>query len=254
MTQIANVRRFNGSSDYIRFTSTDVVGAYGPSTWAAIVKSNISADVGDTDILACSGGSGGRWAFVHQDAAAQVPGLTVFVDSPGVGVTQNNCFTPAMGWCIVGAAIKSTPNDAEIHTYEYDNTTWTHINAGSGTVLTGSAPAGTPNLYIGSWDAASEWFNGDVAVVGFWKSTFLSQANFLTLTDNIASWEALSPTCLWLLDQTAVTNPVLDRINNADEVARSGTSVVTPTGLTFDVGGAPVPPVDLNLIYLRRNR
>ena len=52
------------------------------------------------------------------------------------------------------------------------------------------------------------------------------------------AWEALSPTALWLLDQAAVTTAVEDRTGTSDQVSRNGTSVVTPTGLTFDVGGA----------------
>lgn len=242
MANIANVRRFDGVNDMIRFTSTDLVSAYGPLTVAVIIKSAINDGAGYQDIVAVEGGTGGRWAFLHIDIGAADAGLATYFDAPGVGYEVGGAFTPAMGWCVIVTTIQTSAANADVHRYEYPITTWTHTSPGGGAVLTGPAPTGTPNLYVGTWNNAIEFLDADVACIGIWKATDLTTPQVETLHANIGAWETLSPTILWLFDQPDVGTPVLDRMGNADQVAITGTTVVTPTGLTFDVGGAAIEP------------
>lgn len=237
MTQIANVRRFDGVDDWLKLTSTDfTVASFGAMTFLAIVKTDIANDTGYGSFLAISGGTGGEYGFDNQDRVGGDSGISFYFDAPGIGWEESGWFTPAMGWCLVGFTKADGTVFPRMHRYRYDTTTWTHTDHGA-TSEEGPVPTGTPNMYIGTWNEAIQFLDADVAVVGAWMGTALSDGQIEGLKANIAAWDALSPTGLWLLNQTSVADTVLDRVGSGDQIGRNGTSAVTPTGLTFDIGG-----------------
>lgn len=237
MAQIAHVRRFDGTDDWIRLTSTDFVTAMGALTFLAIAKTSIADGDEYRDILIVSGGTGGQFGLITRDAAgAGGPAMGWYGEGAGtVAFEQNDWFTPAMGWCLIGFTKADGTATPRLHRYQYDSQTWTHTDLGS-TIDESNAASGTPNLYIGTWNASIEFFKGDIAVVGAWMSTALNDTQIESLAAGISAWDSLSPTGLWLLNQPSTSDTLLDRIGNGDQVAINGTTAVAESGLAFDVG------------------
>ena len=246
MTQIQNVRRFDGVDDWLKLTSTDFVTAFGPLTFLTIIKTDIDPDVNYEAILSITGGTGGRFSFEVVDFPGQSPGITGYFDSPGAGFDNHGYFSPAMGWCLVGF---TKPDGSSVtvrcHRYRYDTQEWDHSDFAAHDVSEGPAPAGAANMHIGTWTGSFEFLDADVAVVGGWMNDELSDGEIEGLTDRITAWDALNPTGLWLLNQSSVTETVLDRAGAGNQIGRNGTSVVTPTGLDFDVEVAPFASVTI---------
>lgn len=223
MTQIANIRRFDGSDDTITLALGSLV-AFGPGTVAAIVKR--ASDTTNDFLFAAGSVVGQSYEFyVWND------------DSISLDINGNAGFSAltllaANDWALI-AATKATGSVAvRFHKYVFSTTTWTHTDGNA--LANGSAPATA--AYMGSTRAAGGPWHGDIAVGGVWNVA-LSDVQLEGLTAAITAWEDLNPIALWLLDQTVTTDPVLDRIGNADETALVGTTVVEESGLEFDVGG-----------------
>lgn len=240
MGDIANVRRFNGTSDWLQFTSTDYVGvAPNAVTLMAIIKSNTDpADSNYRDILTVTGGTGGQWGYILNNPPAQTPGFAWYIET-GDGFEAGDYYQASDGWAVLGFTKPAGNNQTvRLHRYLYASTTWNHVDYAAGSVDQGDAPTGTPNMYIGTWNEAIEFLAADVAVVGVWMGTALNDTQVETLESSILNWDALTPTGLWMLNQASEGTSVLDRMGSADQIDRSGTTVVAPTGLTFDDGVA----------------
>ena len=80
-----------------------------------------------------------------------------------------------------------------------------------------------------------------MACAGVWLGAALSDATLEGMVSSITSWEAQSPTCLWLLDQASTATAVLDRIASADQIAITGTTAAAESGLAFEVGVYTAP-------------
>ena len=239
MANIANVRRFDGIDDWLKFTPTDLIAPFGAITMLAILKINTDpADGAFQDILTLTGGTGGQMGFLLENpGGAATTGLVGYFD-PGAAVFGNPSFVNStMGWVLVGLTKPAGDNQTgRAHLYRYDTLVWDHVSIGASDIDAGTTPTGSPSLRIGTWNESIEFLAADVAAVAFWNNDNLSDGEIEAMHGNIAAWDAQNPTGLWLLNQTAVTETVLDRTGAGDEIARSGTSVVTPTGLTFDDG------------------
>lgn len=229
MTQITHCRRFNGSSDEIRLTSTDLVGAVGAQTFAVIAKNDETG--GFQWMISLQGGTGGEWAYGKTATALQL-----YFEAVATAGSDASYWTAAMGWCLVAVTRADGTSTPRWHRYRYDTSSWDHTNDG-GTLAEVAAPSGTPNLWLGTYDGASEFFDGDMAVAAVWNSTALSDGQLEALTGSISAWESAAPTCLWLLDQADVGTSVTDRVGNADQAAITGTTAVAISDLAFDVGG-----------------
>lgn len=234
MTQIANVRSFNGTSDEIELASTDLQSGWTNLTIAAIVKKDGGASfrwcwsiesTGESEAVLGQSSNVRVSLFTHDDGAAQA-----------TSNSADNVWTAAMGWCLVAATKADGASTVRLHRYRYDTQAWDHADAGTAGVDV-SIPGPTAKVWLGSYDGTQEWMDCDIACAGVWKTTALSDPQLEGMVDDIASWEALSPTGLWLLNQTVVTDPVLDIVGAGDEVGRNGTTVVADATLPFDVGG-----------------
>lgn len=246
MTQIAHVRSFNGTSDEIQLDATTYLSlALSATTIAAIVRRD--TDTGWRWFWALhrtSGGGAGDGELLYGQDGAVNESLTGYFDSgtaAGSPQSSSGFWNVAMDWCLVAVTKPDGIVTTRNHRYRYDTQEWAHENASSGQDVA-SPVAG--QLWISSYNGATEWWSGEIACIGFWHSTELSDGQLEGLTDDIASWEALSPTGLWLLNQTDTAESVVDLIGSADQVAINGTSVVAESGLAFDVGGASAQPSD----------
>jgi hypothetical protein len=147
-----------------------------------------------------------------------------------------------MDWLLVAVTKTNGTVTPRWHRYTYGTTTWDHVDDLTA-IANATTPGATSEVYIGTYDPTTDLFNGEIAVVGFWNNTALSDGQLEGLTDDIGSWEALSPASLWLLNQSDVTTTVEDRTGTSDESGRVGTTATAVSDLAFDVGGgAPASP------------
>lgn len=235
MAQIANVRRFNGSSDEIQLAATDYNTTVGAQTFAAIVKK--ANDTGFGSLISVSGGAGGEFTFQQNGSR------TSLWHEPNTTSSSSAYWEAAMGWCLVAISRADGNSTVRHHRYRYDTQTWDHTDGGT---LTETASPSGASLWLGTYNGSLEWMAMDLAVVGVFPSA-LSDGTLEGLTSGIGAWESASPTGLWMLNQSTVT-PITDRVGNGDEIAINGTTVasVSPSELPFDDGtgvvGAPTPP------------
>lgn len=219
------------SGDSVTLSVGGLAGAgTGALTYAAIVKRTSSADqliVGFKD-----------------SAGALQSGLVIngAADSNQVGLQGNTggalaaiSFATTDDWVLV-AITKATGTTAPRgHKYLYSTPTWTHTDSAA-TVANQSSISGG-SVRIGASGAASynTALTGDIAVVGVWDGTALSDANIETLELDLQSWMNLSPTALWRLDQASTSTNINDlTAGGSNQTALSGTSIDLSTPPGFD--------------------
>jgi hypothetical protein len=121
------------------------------------------------------------------------------------------------------------------HVYRFDTLAWTHTNLGAV-----SANAAIASIFVGSFDP-TQFLNGNLAAIGLWTGTALSDANFEAGTGfqtTLANWFNLTPSVLWRFNQASVATPVTDLMSSgADQTAITGTtvSVDDPPGFSYNL-------------------
>ena len=104
------------------------------------------------------------------------------------------------------------------HGYSYSSNAWQHENGASNSADP-SAPSGASN--IGGWSGN---YRGSIAILALWN-VVLSDAQIECLPFSLAMWYQIPPQTLWLLDQQAVGQTVLDLTGNgANQSAITGTT------------------------------
>lgn len=227
MANIAHARTFDGTDDTIQLANTGFLVAPGPATYAAIFKTTTQADGGG--IISLMGGTGSEWAFEIRPSLV----LALYDEVGGFQVSPITAMATGV-WYLVAVTKADGTATPRFHFYRYDTQVWVHENA-SATMVDQGLPAGSPTLHIGSEGNVSNYTSGDIACAGVWLSAALSDAALEGMVGSIASWEAQSPTALWLLNQTVTTDPVNDRIGDADQTAIAGTTVTAISDLAFAI-------------------
>jgi hypothetical protein len=139
-------------------------------------------------------------------------------------------------WAILGFTKPAGAGQTvRAHVYRYDTLAWTHTNLGAV-----SANAAIASIFVGSFDGG-QFLNGNMAAIGLWTGTALSDANFEAGTGfqtSLANWFNLTPSVLWRFNQASVATPVTDLMSSgADQTAITGTtvSVDEPPGFSYDL-------------------
>lgn len=182
-----------------------------------------------------------RTIFTIADPAGHSYGLSptdgvYYYDGSTVPESDSDWVEAANGWMVVAVTKTNGTVTPRFHRYTYSSTTWEHQDSGD-TADDPTTPTGASEVYLGASQPSFEGFACDLACVGYWPTTALSDGNIETLENNIANWEALSPASLWLLNQTNVATSVDDRTGTSDQTARVGTTVLALSDLPFEVGG-----------------
>lgn len=150
-----------------------------------------------------------------------------------VGITASD------GWVLAGASRASGSSVPRGHKYVYSTDTWTHTDAaaasgGDSTDLTGG------RAQIGRWQT-TDFMNGDILEVGAAKRA-LSDAEWELLPFTLLAALGMVPDALWLLDQHATTQTVIDLSGNgANQTSLTNTSIATTSVPLWNYGiGASV--------------
>lgn len=231
-------RNFDGTGDIIQCSQGAIGNTPTAQTFAAIVKRNSTAWNGIIT-LHTSGGTP-----IHGiEIGANGDGNQLWLYG-GSGAFSRSTFTivNADNWCYVAADHPGGSAVGRMHKYVYDSNTWTHTDSGDGAITpsTTSISGGTARLGNTSGDVLA----GDLAVVGFWARR-LTDAEHEQLAFSLAYWLGSAPTALWLLDQSAVAQTVLDLTGGgSNESSRTDTTVSTNSVPVFGYGHAvPIPEI-----------
>lgn len=223
-------RTFNGSTEDIT-VSTGAVLKWGGVTFAAIVK---RASLGRFDAIFNGDGSGADstawYAYINTSNL-----MTVW---NGAADTSSAYTVPAGEWAFVAVSKATGSNTARFHKYLYASNAWTHENSPGG--ASADSPITPLQLKIGHAASGGIYFSGDIAVVGI-IGGILADQQVEALPFSLAAWWQISPTGLWLLDQSATTIKTRDQSGGgANEFAIVGTTVATASVPVFGYGGQAV--------------
>jgi len=240
---MATGRTFDGVDDFI----TTAVGAcnfaFGPATFAAIVRWT-----DDTHNSSPGGGFDGAasdqvaWTLGVSNSGSGIPRRLMLVTDNLGGFAAAASLTLTIGdsWALIAVTKASGTVAPRFHKYVFSSTTWTHENSGS---TIGNGPAATNRLQLGLGnDGGAQYFwEGDILISGLWNSV-LSDGQLEGMTATAQSWLDLSPSGLWYFNQTATTDPVLDQSSagTADQTAITGTAVGTNDLAAFSFGAVAV--------------
>jgi hypothetical protein len=140
----------------------------------------------------------------------------------------------ADNWVLAAVTRASGSSVPRGHKYVYDTNTWTHTDAGAAsggdsTDLTGG------RVQLGRWQT-TDFFNGDIHLGGALKRA-LTDGELESLPYTLLAAAAAAPDGLWLLDQHATTQTVIDLTGNgANQTSLTGTSVATTSTPLWSYG------------------
>lgn len=186
----------------------------GATTLAAIIRT--SSDGSALRTFLRIGSTGTPYVF-YRDASNKIGTFTATALP-----TSTTTLTVSDGWAFVAVTKSSGTTTPRFHIYKYRTNTWAH-EAGSASQVSAS-PGGSSA--IGS-NVGSQYWNGDVAAAGVWAAE-LTDAQVEPMAYSLAAWWAVQPNGLWVLDQSATSQKVVDLTGNgANESGITGTAVST---------------------------
>ncbi|UWZ37486.1 hypothetical protein Drose_04175 [Dactylosporangium roseum] len=144
------------------------------------------------------------------------------------------------GWMLVGVSKESGSSIPRGHKHVYSTNTWTHADAAAASSGdSGDLTAG--RVQIGRWQTSTERWPGEILLCGAVKRA-LTDAEWEQLPYTLPGALGVTPDALWLLDQHATTQNVIDLTGGgANQTALTGTSTGTSSVPVWNYGtGASV--------------
>jgi hypothetical protein len=168
---------------------------------------------------------------VHTSGGASTFGLEIEDASSGnnlqvqVGSTfrlSTFSVTAAEGYVLLAGGKASGITTPRVHKYVYGTDTWTHQDA-SGTAGNPASSAGG-TVRWGLWETADD-FDGDVAATAIFDRN-LTDAEVEQMAHSLAIWHGMGPVGMWVFDQSATGQSVVDLTGNgANQSSLTGTAV-----------------------------
>lgn len=142
---------------------------------------------------------------------------------------------PSDGWCLLAASKGAGTATPRFHKYSYISNSFVHENA----TVTVSSPASTTQAVIGNNDGWNGLLSGSVGIIAV-IGRVLNDDEFERLPYALSSWMALAPLSLWVLDQQATTQTVVDWTGKGGNQASVGGTAVDSTSIPAFGYGHPV--------------
>ncbi len=217
------VRHFDDNPDFI--TAEPLSPVFNGNGTVAIIWRG--SDGGNHALAAAENSGFERWSIIP------VAGDEVYCSYSGFSPLHT---WSANQWYLTIATKSSGSSTVRAHSMPYSSGVWTHANRSS----VNDQPATTSTSTLFGWSPGNSFFlDGELAVVGIWRGTQLSDVDCESLESELSNWLALSPDGLWTFDQASTSDPVLDLSGNGiDQTAITGTSVLTgddPPGFNFSL-------------------
>jgi hypothetical protein len=200
--------------------------AFGPASAACIFLN--PASLAAATLIGAGSNTSIGWRFNLTGATGA---LRIFSNGSAIGAATG---TSVSKWYFGGVSKATGTVAPRFHLYDYVTNTWVHENGG--TVANSSSP-GTRVCLGSAGDTTTTPFNGDIAAAGAWN-VVLSDAQFESLAYDLNAWWApAQPKGLWLLDQDAVAQKVIDQSGNgSNQSGITGTSLGTSSVPVFSRG------------------
>ena len=230
------VRQFDGVDDDIRHAVGSALADMAYGTFAALIKPQAPLDEFGTILSLVTSGNVLRVQWYYDDTTSWadlfVPTRTTEVDLPNYGNQ----------WVLLVARKASGSVPVTYSLYRFNQGQWTH--ASSGNFANWTSP-GANGQVRRSDDAGEQHFRGLIAVQAVWanRSPFADNTAVQNagLHQSLQAWFDAEPDALWAFNQASVTDLVNDLTGNgADQIARTGTAVVTnddPPGFVWGSSG-----------------
>lgn len=229
-------RTFDGTNDQITLGIGALTGfAYG--TLACIFKRSTDASWDALIVLHASGGAGSSRSSIEISDGNR---MTWQVGA----LARNSTFDVlvADGWQLLACTKTTGSTTPRFHRYVYSTGTWTHTDATTGSAADNSTPGGSGRVVLGEWEGDDD-LGGDLAVAGAWSNRALSDAEVEHLAFSLAAWHSTAPTALWVLDQSATSQAVIDLTGNgSNQTSITGTAVATASLPVFSYGHDVLTP------------
>lgn len=222
-------RTFDGVDDKVTVSIGATDYLVGPGTVCAIAT--LAADGTLRCVFNAGNSTGGsnRWNL-RVDALSKI-------DS---GIGSTNLASPTLtiavadGWVLFGWSKATGSVKPRYYKYVFASNSFS-AEDGASNIANSTAP-GTSSV-IGARVGAQFW-SGDIALVGIWNAV-LTDAQIQALAFSLGAWFAVAPKGLWLLDQAATGQKVLDLSGGgANESAIVGTSVGVSSVPVFSYGAS----------------
>ncbi|MEV8636873.1 hypothetical protein AB0395_35045 [Streptosporangium sp. NPDC051023] len=215
-------RTFNGTSDNLRASIGAFSSATAFGTMACIYKINSAKLQGLLGTYTSAGAV--TWAL-ELDAAGVMQGGN---DS---GASNGPTVSVADGWCIIAYGKASGTVAPRYHKYVLSTGVWTH-SSGASTLANGTTtPGASGGWRFGQWQTV-DFAAGTMAAAAAWTGRTLSDVEVETLAGGLTAWLSLAPGGMWVFDQHATTQAVVDLTGN-------GANQTTVTGTTVSLDGVP---------------
>lgn len=223
-------RTFNGSTAFVTLSN---VGAnnIGYGTWAAVIRRSVNNVYGGVLSHVSSANANVGDFYI---TSANTIGFSNATASRGGATT----ILAANGYHFVAVTKGTGSVTARAHVYKYGLGTWAHEAMTTGSIGdVGSIAGGTLNIGRTGGATPGDYFNGDIAWVGFWGGKAMTDAQVEMLAYDWGALFQLNPTGLWPLWQSLTTTPVADIVGVAHQSALTGTTIATAGVPIFSWGG-----------------
>jgi hypothetical protein len=206
-------RNFNGSSAVKMSAGAITTFAFG--TIAVVLRVTTGGSSFRPITSADTSNANSLFLFTNDSVNLQL--TAGFVAAPTITAPATD------GWILLAASKGTGSVPVRFHKYVFSTNVWTHENAASS-----SANSSTTTQSTFTFANTSGGFVGDIAIGAAFVSQALSDAQIETLPFSVQSWMALAPSALWLFDQQATTENVLDLTGGgANQSLLTGTTVST---------------------------
>lgn len=220
-------RTFDGANDSIH-TSIGACGLTGAFTVACVVR---RANNTNYHNLCTPHTSGGTAAFgLEIEDSSNGNGLQVQVG--GSFAISTFTVTSSDSWVIVAGGKDAGTAMPRVHKYVYSTGTWTHEGTVTNLGNPGSTAGGT--VRFGEWEGVDD-LDGDLAAAAVFDRN-LTDTEVEQLAHSLLGWYSLAPVGMWLFDQQATGQNVVDLVGGgANQSAITGTSVASSSlpGLSY---------------------
>jgi hypothetical protein len=143
-------------------------------------------------------------------------------------------------YCIIVTKATGTVSP-RFHWYNYTTNAWTHQDPFSASTAANAGSLSGGTVRFGEWEDTDD-FTGDIALGAAWSGVTFTDAQLeaMGLPFSLSNWHAAAPSGLWILDQSATGQKVVDLTGGgANESAIGGTSVSANSVPVFGYGDSP---------------
>lgn len=155
-----------------------------------------------------------------------------FLDFAGTTFSSGEAAVDAADSWVLSIVTKAAGTVApRSHLYKYGTNAWDHRDFAATVANQSSVAGGT--VRFGEWQDADD-LEGDIAVAGVW-SRALTDAECELLPYSLVAWYASAPSGLWVLDQSATTQTVVDLTGGGANESGTGGTLVGTTVSTVSV-------------------